>query len=143
VAGTNGFSGVVDLTCSVTTTLTSVSDMPTCSLNQTSVTISGAAAQTSNIHCQHNRGIKCRDQMRSLFWLSARGAPFALVLLYVKPRKRKDWVALIGLELLSVSTGLIGCGGGSVGSAGVGVVVATAALRQESMPLLSLAYQVR
>jgi Chitobiase/beta-hexosaminidase C-terminal domain/Bacterial Ig-like domain (group 3)/FG-GAP-like repeat/FG-GAP repeat len=118
VAGTNGFSGVVDLTCSVTTTLTSVSDMPTCSLNPTSVTISGAAAQTSTLTVNTTAASSAENQERRLFWPSASGATFALVLLFVRPRKRKDRVALIGLLLLFVSTGFIGCGGGSIGGGG-------------------------
>jgi hypothetical protein len=118
VAGTNGFSGVVDLTCSVTTTLTSVSDTPTCSLNPTSVTISGAAAQTSTLTVNTTAASSAENQERRLFWPSASGATFALVLLFVRPRKRKDRVALIGLLLLFVSTGFIGCGGGSIGGGG-------------------------
>jgi hypothetical protein len=68
VAGTNGFSGIVDLTCSVTTTLTGVSDMPTCSLNPTSVTISGAAAQTSTLTVNTTAASSAGNQKRSLFW---------------------------------------------------------------------------
>jgi hypothetical protein len=120
VAGTNGFSGIVDLTCSVTTTLTGVSDMPTCSLNPTSVTISGAAAQTSTLTINTTAASSAENQERRLFWPSASGATFALVLLFVKPRKRKDCVAIIGFMLMLVSTGLIACGGGSNGSGGGG-----------------------
>ncbi len=120
VVGTNGFSGVVNLTCSVTSKLTSVSDMPTCSLNPTSVTISGAAAQTSTLTVNTTAASNAENQKRNLFWPSASGATFALVLLFARPRKRKDGVAIIGLLLLSVSTGLIACGGGSSGSSGGG-----------------------
>jgi len=120
VAGTNGFTGIVDLTCSVSTTLTGVNDMPTCSLNPTSVTISGAAAQTSTLTVNTTAASSTENQKRSLFWPSASGATFALVLLFVRPRKQKDRVALIGLLLLFVSTGLIACGGGSSGGGGGG-----------------------
>jgi hypothetical protein len=115
VAGTNGFTGIVNLTCSVTTKLTGISDMPTCSLNPTSVTISGAAAQTSTLTVNTTAASSAENQKKGLFWPPASGATFALMLLFVKPRKRKDWVALIGLLLLFVSTGLIACGGGSSG----------------------------
>ena len=120
VAGTNGFSGTVNLTCSVTTTLTGVSDMPTCSLKPTSVTISGAAAQTSTLTVNTTAASSADNQKRNLFWPSASGATFALALLFVRPRKRKDRVALIGLLLLFVSIGLIACGGGSSGGGGGG-----------------------
>ena len=120
VAGTNGFTGIVDLTCSVSTTLTGVNDMPTCSLNPTSVTISGAAAQTSTLTVNTTAASSAENQKRRLFWPSTSGATFALVLLFVRPRKRKDRVALIGLLLLFVSTGFVGCGGGSIGGGGGG-----------------------
>jgi len=59
------------------------------------------------------------NRKRSLFWPSAGGATFALVLLFVRPRKQKDLVALIGLLLLFVSTGLVACGGGFTALSGV------------------------
>jgi hypothetical protein len=120
VAGTNGFSGVVNLTCRVTTTQTGVSDMPTCSLNPTSVTISGAAAQTSTLTVNTTAASSAENQKRNLFWPSASGATFALALLFVRPRKRRDCVAIVGLLLLFVSTGFIACGGGSSGGGGGG-----------------------
>jgi hypothetical protein len=120
VAGTNGFSGVVKLTCSVTTKLTGVSDMPTCSLNPASVTITGTASRTSTLTVNTTAASSAENQKRSPFWPSTSGATFALVLLFVRPRKRKNPVALIGLLFLLVSAGLIGCGGGSSGSGGGG-----------------------
>ncbi len=116
VAGTNGFSGVVNLTCSVTTALTSVRDMPTCSLSPTSVTITGAAAETSTLTVNTTPASSAGNQERRLLWPLASGTTFAFVLLFVRPPKRKDRVAIIGLLLLFVSTGLIACGGGSGGS---------------------------
>jgi hypothetical protein len=119
VVGTNGFSGMVNLTCSVTTTLTSVSDMPMCSLNPTSVMINDAAAQTSTLTVNTTAPSSAENQNRSLFW-PAGGATFAFVLLFVGPRKRKDRVAVIGLLFLFMSTGLVACGGGGIGSGGGG-----------------------
>jgi hypothetical protein len=121
VAGTNGFSGIVDLTCSVTTTINGARDMPTCSLNPTSVTISGAAAQTATLTVKTTPASSAANQTRSPFWAIASGTTFALGLLFVRPPKRKDCVAMIGFLFLFVSiTGLIGCGGGSSGSGGGG-----------------------
>ena len=118
VVGTNGFSGIVDLTCSVTTKLTGVAHMPICSLNPASVTISGAAAQTSTLTVNTTAASSAENQKRSILWPSA-GATLALALLFVMPRKRKDCIA-IGVLLLFISTGLIACGGGNGGSGGGG-----------------------
>jgi hypothetical protein len=120
VVGTNGFSGIVNLTCSVTTRLTAVSDMPTCSLNPTSVTITGTAAQTSTLTVNTTAASRAENQKTSLILSSASGTTFALVLLFVRPRKRKNCVAIIGFLLWFVSTGLIACGGGNGGAGGGG-----------------------
>ncbi len=119
VAGTNGFSGIVNLTCSVTTTITGVSDKPTCSLKPASVTISGAAAQTSTLTVNTTAASSAANQRRSIFWSSASMGIFAFVLLLVKSRKGRSGGMLIGLLLLSFSAGLIACGG-SNGSGGGG-----------------------
>jgi hypothetical protein len=92
--------------------------MPTCSLNPTSVTISDASAQTSTLTVNTTAASSAENQKRRLF--SASGATFAFVLLFVRPPKRKGRVAIIGLLLLFVSTGLIACGGSTGGSGGGG-----------------------
>jgi hypothetical protein len=120
VAGTNGFSGKVDLTCSVTTTITGVSDMPTCSLNPTSVTISGTGARTSTLTVNTTGALSADNQKRSFFWSMASGTMFALMSFFVRPRKRKNRIAVLGLLLLFVSSGLIACGGGNIGGGGGG-----------------------
>jgi len=120
VVGKNGFSGSVTLTCSVTTSLTGVSDMPTCSLSPTSVTISGSAAQSSTLTVTTTASSSAANQRKDLFWPSAGGATLALALLFVRPRRRSNWHALLGLLILFVSAALAACGGGSTGGGGGG-----------------------
>ncbi len=120
VAGRNGFSGTVTLTCSVTTSLTGVSDMPGCSLNPTSVTISGSAAQTSTLTVTTTAASSAKNENRSPFWPPASGATLALVLLFVKPRRRNPLFTVVVLLILIVSTGLMACGGGGGGGGGGG-----------------------
>src|SRR5581483_6826831 len=119
VGGTNGFSGTVDLTCSITTALTSVSDMPTCSLNPTSVTISGTNTQTSTLTVKTTAASSANNKEKSLFWPFTNGTTLALVSLVVVPRKRKNRVAILGLLLLFISSGFVACGGGNTGGGGV------------------------
>ena len=49
VTPANSFTGTVALTCAVTTSPSGAANLPTCSLNPTSVTISGTTAQTSTL----------------------------------------------------------------------------------------------
>ncbi len=120
VVGTNGFSGIVNLACSVTTSLTDVSDMPTCSLNPTSVTISGITAQTSTLTVTTTAASSAANQMRNPFWPVAGGDTLALALLFIRQRRRSRWQARLGLLILFISAGLVACGGGSSGGGGGG-----------------------
>jgi hypothetical protein len=119
VVGTNGFTGIVNLTCKVTTSMSNVNDMPTCNLNPTSVTISGTTAQTTTLTVTTTTS-KAENRIRNLFWPSAGGTALAALLFFVVPRGRRNWVTAVGLFLLVASTGLIGCGGGSGSFAGSG-----------------------
>jgi hypothetical protein len=82
--------------------------------------ISDATAQASTLTVNTTAASSAENQKRRLFWPSASGATFAFVLLFVRPPKRKGRVAIIGLLLLFVSTGLIARGGGTGGSGGGG-----------------------
>lgn len=120
VVGTNGFSGTVNLTCSVTTTMTNVTDMPTCSLSPTSVTISGTTAQTSTLTITTSAASSAANERTILFWPSASGTTLALAWFFVRPRRRRRWHGLLGLLILTVSMSLSACGGGNSSSGGGG-----------------------
>jgi hypothetical protein len=109
----------VNLTCKVTTSMSSVHDMPTCSLNPASVTISGTTVQTTTLTVATTTS-RAENQIRNLFWPSAGGTALAALLFFVAPRGRRNWFAAVGLLLLVVSVGTIGCGGGNGSVAGSG-----------------------
>jgi Chitobiase/beta-hexosaminidase C-terminal domain len=119
VVGTNGFSGTVNLTCAVTTSMTNVNDVPTCSLNPTFVTISGAGAQTSTLTVTTTAASSATNEIKRLFWPSVGGTALALLAFFLVPRRR-NWLAMLGLFALFVSVSAIGCGGGSGGGGGGG-----------------------
>ena len=100
VAGTNGFSGTVSLSCSVATTMSGVSDMPTCNLNPTSVTISGTTAQSSTLTVNTTAATSAENYEQQLLWRSAGGTVLALVMFFVTPRRRRNWLALLGAFVL-------------------------------------------
>lgn len=120
VSGGNGFSGSVNLSCNVTTAMTGVTDMPTCSMSPTSVTVSGSTAGSSTLTVLTTAPSSAANQMKRFFWPSTGGAALALVLLFGIPRRRRNWLAMVGLLALFVSLGAIGCGGGSSGGGGGG-----------------------
>jgi N-acetylneuraminic acid mutarotase len=122
VTGTNGFSGTVSLTCNVTTSMTGVNDMPTCSLNPTSVTISGSTAQTSTLSVNTTAPSSAENNLPWLFGSASGGTALALFAFLPVLRRRRNWIVTLGLIVLFVSLGMAGCGGGSSagGSGGSG-----------------------
>jgi hypothetical protein len=113
VTGSGGFSGAVALACSFTTN--AATDPVTCSLSPASVTISGATAQTSTLTITTTTASSAQNEMKKLFWPSAGGATLALLLFFGLPKRRRNWLAMLGL--LAVFAGLagMGCGGGGGG----------------------------
>ncbi|WP_263352726.1 chitobiase/beta-hexosaminidase C-terminal domain-containing protein [Acidicapsa acidisoli] len=118
VVGATGFSGTVNLTCNVTTSISGVNDLPTCSLNPASVTLSGATAQTSTLTVTTTAASSAANTIKNPFLPSAGGSALAAVLFLLVPRRRRYLLAVMGFLVLVLATGLVGCGGGGGGSSG-------------------------
>lgn len=116
VVGMNGYSGTVNLSCSISPT--AANDPPTCSLSPASVALSGSTPQTSTLTVTTTAATTGKNQIKKLFWPSAGGTALALLLLIGVPRRRRNWLAIVGLAVLFASISAIGCGGG--GGAGGG-----------------------
>jgi len=65
--------------------------------------------------------------MKKLFWRSAGGTALALLLMIGIPRRRRNWLAMVGLAVVFASISAVGCGqvngvsgggGGGGGNAG-------------------------
>ncbi|HUB53245.1 MAG TPA: protease pro-enzyme activation domain-containing protein [Terracidiphilus sp.] len=115
VAGTNGFTGTVSLTCAVTTSMTGVNDPPTCSLNPASVSITGATAVSSTLTVNTTAPTTSANEKPSFFWPSTGGTALALVLFFFAPGRRRNWLAMVALLILGAATGITACGGGGGG----------------------------
>ena len=113
------FTGTVTLSCSVSGP--SGATDPGCSLSQSSYTASGTVAQTAaNLTISSTAPTTSLNQTRKLFWPSAGGAALALVLFFAVPRRRRNWLAMLGLLVLFVSVAGLGCGGGGSSSSSSG-----------------------
>jgi hypothetical protein len=115
VTGTNGFAGTVSLACTVSPAATS--DPATCSLSPSSVVVSGSVAPSSTLTMNTTAPTSATNHTQNLFWSSAGGTVLALLFFFAVPRRR-NWLAMIGLLVLFVSTGAIGCGGHSSSTGG-------------------------
>jgi hypothetical protein len=58
------------------------------------------------------------NQTKKLFWPSAGGVALALVLFFGIPKRRRNWLAMLGLLVFFVTVAGMGCGGGSGGGGG-------------------------
>jgi hypothetical protein len=113
VVGTNGFSGTVNLSCSITPI--AANDPPTCALSPTSVTLSGTTTQTSTLTVTTT--VATSALIRPL-WRPAAGSALAVILILAVPLRRRSWLAMLVLLALAVSIGVAGCGGKSGGGGG-------------------------
>ena len=116
VTPSNGFTGTVSLSCSISPV--AASHPVTCSLSPTSVTISGTTPQTSTLTILTTAASVGENRMERLLW-PAGGTTLALVMLIGVPRRRRSWLAMAAVLALFVSVGAAGCGGGS-GNGGSG-----------------------
>ncbi len=114
-----GFTGAVNLSCAVTTSLTSPTDPPTCTVTSP-VTISGTAAATSTLTVTTTAASTGALELPlRKFFVAGGGGVLALVLFFGVPARRRAWRALFSLVAIAViAGGAVGCGGG--GSSGGG-----------------------
>lgn len=122
IGGTNGFTGTVTLSCNVTTSISNVNDLPGCSLNPNMVTISGATDQTSTLTITTTGGStsSAKNETKGYFGSSAGAVALALMLFFVMPRRRRNWVTMIILLSVIAAVGMLGCGGSSIQNTGGG-----------------------
>jgi hypothetical protein len=113
VTPSNGFTGSVSLSCAITPA--AANDPATCNILPSSVTISGATAQTATLTVSTTLATALNQPFK-LFWPSVGGATLALAFLFRIPRRRRNWLALLGLFCLLVSIAGIGCGSSNSGT---------------------------
>jgi hypothetical protein len=111
---TGGFSGTVNLTCTVTTSIPNPVDPPTCSM-PSSVTLASNPPEESNVPVNiattAGSGGPLNLSLKPLF-LASWGVALAMLLFFCLPVRRRRWCLLLGLLVLILSMDVLGCGGG-------------------------------
>lgn len=123
-----GFTGQVNLACSVTTSIANPTDLPTCTLGSggtstSSVVIAGSGAVTTTLAVSTSAAAINAALPARTFLPGGRGSVLACLLFLVIPLGRGKWRRILGmlLLLLAVAGGMAGCGGGFVkGNSGNG-----------------------
>jgi trimeric autotransporter adhesin len=112
VTPSNGFTGTVVLACAFTTNAST--DPATCSLSPASVDItSGALPSTLTINT--TAATSAKNEVKKLFWPSTGGVALASLLFFLTPRRRRNWLAFLGLLVVSAGLAGMGCGGSNRG----------------------------
>ena len=109
------FTGTVSLSCAIAPT--AASDPATCSVSAPPA-ITGSAAVTATLTVNTTAATTSLNQTKKLFWPSAGGVALALVLFFGIPKRRRNWLAMLGLLVFFVTVAGMGCGGGSGGGGG-------------------------
>jgi hypothetical protein len=113
-----GFTGAVNITCSVTGKNSSDQHIPTCSINpaQVNVTSNQAVSTTLTINTTASSGASLHRSVSSP-WRLPEGAALALLMLLNIRGRRYRQRYLLGVFTLCLMVGwATGCGGGSAGS---------------------------
>jgi hypothetical protein len=114
-----GFTGTISLSCAITPT--AASDPATCSL-PASITIIGASVKTTTLTVNTTAATASLNQVGRRFWPSVGGAALAVVWLLGIPTRRRRWQTMVGMLalLISLTFGVLACGGGGSGAGGGG-----------------------
>ena len=118
----NGFTGQVNLSCAVTTSLSNPNDPPTCTI-PASLTVSGSSAATATVTVTTTASTSAALRTSPGFGFS--GAALAMVLALGIPARRRGMKVLMILAIASTVVA-IGCGGGSHTTTPVGSTGTTA-----------------
>jgi len=117
VTGVSGYAGTVMLTCSLTSAPSGATDMPTCSGDSSTVTLSSGTT-TGMTTFTVSTSVATTAQVRPGFgkssgWFGANGgAVLAFLMCLGIPARRRSWRSMLGILVVMVALGsLTGCGG--------------------------------
>jgi len=115
IAGSSGYSGTVNLICTLTTSPERAQHVPTCSLNPPILMIEAGtiAHSTLTIRTTAPKTTTAGTSPSGLnLWNIAGGSALAGLVTFCIPSRRRRRLAMLALLLVIVLVGNVGCGGG-------------------------------
>jgi subtilase family serine protease len=120
VTPSGGFTGSVNFNCSITTSPSGATDIPTCAAPAASVTGTQAATSTLTVTTTAATSSAVRHPLDK-FFAAGGGVVVAALLFFGIPARRRSWRALFAILLFAGIAGIgIGCGSGGSGGGGGG-----------------------
>jgi hypothetical protein len=124
LTGSTGYSGTLNLSCSLISPPAGAQSLPTCVLRPASVILASDGAGTSTLVVNTTAGSTialARPSGEHLWRLGGGGTVLAAFLLFGIPFHRRRWISMLALLLFVATAGTIGCGGyGSASGTGGG-----------------------
>jgi hypothetical protein len=123
VASTTGYTGSVTVTCALTTSPTGASDLPTCSISATPISLTSASASgtiTALVSTTGATSELVNPSVNGKGWVGAGGGAILAFLVFLTiPARRRSWRSMLGMVMLMAVFGsLAACGGGGGGGGG-------------------------
>jgi hypothetical protein len=130
VSSASGYTGTVTLSCTLTSSPVGATDPPTCqgspSVNLAAGTASGVATFTLNTTVPSS-AMGVPNFKGDKRWAGAGGGTVLAVLLFLwVPKRRRNWPLMLSIALvMTVVSGITGCGGGGGNGGGGGTSTST------------------
>jgi hypothetical protein len=83
-------------------------------LSPASVDITSGAL-TSTLTINTTAATSAKNEVKKLFWPSTGGVAVASLLFFLTPRRRRNWLVMLGLLVVFAGLAGMGCGGGKGG----------------------------
>jgi xanthine/CO dehydrogenase XdhC/CoxF family maturation factor len=112
LTGSGGYSGTMNLTCTLTSSPAGAQSLPTCALNPASVTLASGGNGTSTLTVKTTAASTtalARPTEQHFWKLGSGGAALAALLLFGIPFRRRRWTSMLALLLFVAAAGAIGC----------------------------------
>lgn len=122
VSSSTGYAGSVSLACALATSPSGATDLPTCSVTGSPVTLSSSTTSgTATVTISTTAAQAQMQKPRMGGWLEAgSGMTLALLVFFGIPARRKSWRAMLGVFALLIAFGAFSACGGGGGSSGSG-----------------------
>ena len=113
----SGYSGTMNMSCTLSGSPSGAQSLPICSLAPSTVSIAAGGSGSTVLTVKTTApSTTASHELTDLFRLGG-GATLACLILIGIPRRHRT-IVMLSLLFLALSSGLIGCGGGSSGKAG-------------------------
>jgi len=113
VGSINGFTGQVNLTCAVTTSIVNPVDQPTCGISSSVNIQSGTSGASTQLTVNTTAPSSAVKALPKGLFISGGGIALCIMVFAGIPTRRRRWLTMAGLLAMAGFCAGLGCGGGN------------------------------